>query len=498
MGGQTTRLNIKKIWPELTVKRLGSFAIAILIIIISWVGLWSADADLTSRSIRVDGTPMQFVVAKGAKSVPGVLIAHGYCGSKQLMRGYASTLAHNGYGVLLWDLPGHGANPHPFEYDSLESSFDVPFATLKAQPEVNTNQLAVVGHSMGSGIAMEGAIAHSNEIDAVVAISPTGAPVTPNTPKNLSLQLGAWESFLQENAERLLREAGGENRDLSQGKGRSLSVIQNAEHATILFKDQSHQETLAWLNQTFGLTQQSPFRDRRMAWYGIHLLGWLGFLGTALPLVSQEDRRKPTKISLWRSLVGLVIAPIVGAGSIKVLGLITSVENFGGVMIGGALGVWFLVTGALWLAIIGKYPTLKRRDIGIGLIGFTSLWMGCGAMAQVVWLPWFLTLHRLILWGIIAIACLPWFIAFHAVLSGSTKRQRLGWWLAHSMAVLGGLILAILAAPNIGFLAIMLPAFPLLFGIFSFLEAKAQSIWGSAFACSFILSWLIMVPFPIL
>jgi hypothetical protein len=87
---------IRKFWPLL---------IAVLLISMSWLGLQRAGAGLSSRFIEVDGTPMQIIMPTEAVSVPGVAIAHGFSDSKQLMLGYAYTLAHNGYGVLLWDLP---------------------------------------------------------------------------------------------------------------------------------------------------------------------------------------------------------------------------------------------------------------------------------------------------------------------------------------------------------------------------------------------------------
>ena len=113
------------------------------------------------------------------------------------------------------------------------------------------------------------------KLDAIIALSPTDAPVTPELPKNLNLQAGAWEPPFVKNAERLLSQAGGPNSDLSEGQGRALAIIPSVEHATILFNDVSHQEMLSWLNQTFSLSSKSPYRDRRMAWYGLHLLGWL-------------------------------------------------------------------------------------------------------------------------------------------------------------------------------------------------------------------------------
>jgi len=45
--------------------------------------------------------------------------------------------------------------------------------------------------------------------------------------------------------------AGGENENLAEEQGRSLVIIPNAEHITILFRDASHQAARRWLDATF-------------------------------------------------------------------------------------------------------------------------------------------------------------------------------------------------------------------------------------------------------
>ena len=145
------------------VKRLLLLFLASLLIVLSWWGVHSAQSNLTTRTFDTEGTPVQFMASKQANQQPGVLIAHGFSGSKQLMLGYAHVLAHNGYGVLLWDFPGHGANSQPFDEDSLQSSFDLALSTLKRQPEVDPQKLAAIGHSMGSGVVLQGGIDHAEK-----------------------------------------------------------------------------------------------------------------------------------------------------------------------------------------------------------------------------------------------------------------------------------------------------------------------------------------------
>src|SRR5919202_605190 len=236
--------------------------IALLLIVLSWWGIVTARTGLVMRSLEQQNVPLLYVAPENAKKVPGVLVAHGFASSKQLMLGYAHVLAHAGYAVILWDFSGHGANKVPLEWSSLQQDLDVAYAALVEQPEVDRTRLALLGHSMGSGAVMSAGISDVNRFAATVAISPTGAQVTPSAPRNLQLQAGTWEGGFVRNAERLLATAGGESENLREGKGRSLIIIPNAEHITILFRDASHQAALNWLNTAFGVSSTSRYTDR--------------------------------------------------------------------------------------------------------------------------------------------------------------------------------------------------------------------------------------------
>jgi hypothetical protein len=161
---------------------------------------------------------------------------------------------------------------------------------------------------MGSGIVMNAGIRERDRFAATVAVSPTGANVTPKSPRNLQLQAGSGEGGFVGNAERLLAQAGGENTNPATGQGRELVVIPGVEHITILFSDGSHQAAVRWLDATFGRISDSQYRDRRMAWYGLHLLGWLLGLAAIAPLLTQPQTLV-TKIVPTRRWAGLIAAP---------------------------------------------------------------------------------------------------------------------------------------------------------------------------------------------
>lgn len=157
---------------------------SLILIMLAWVLVLGALSGLEIRRLNRDGVPMLFLVPERGEAVPGILIAHGFGGSKQLMLAYGHVLAHAGYAVLLWDFAGHAANPAPLDLGqaTLQQNLDAAYAELIAQPEVNPEQIALLGHSMGSGAVMSAGIRDANRYAAVVAVSPTGAEVTPTEP----------------------------------------------------------------------------------------------------------------------------------------------------------------------------------------------------------------------------------------------------------------------------------------------------------------------------
>ncbi|MEP1079418.1 lysophospholipase [Leptolyngbya sp. PL-A3] len=390
----------------LSRKRLGLLLAAALLIVSSWLGITTARAGLEVRSLQQEDVPLLYLAPQQAKAVPGVLIAHGFAGSKQLMLSYAHVLAHAGYAVMLWDFDGHGANEARLQRYELQQNLDVALQALLQQPEVDPTRLALLGHSMGSGIAMMASIRAPDRFAATVAVSPTGASVTPQAPRNLQLQAGSGEGGFVANAQRLLAQAGGENQNFAMGQAREFVIIPGVEHITILFSDDSHQAALRWLNTTFGKAQDSQYRDRRMAWYGLHLLGWLIGLAALAPWISKSDIA--VEVAPLRRWAGLVVAPLVAVAGLLLLNPQFNLQDLGGVQVGGAVGVWFLIAGSVWLGLLARLPRFTWGTLISGLVLFLLLWIAFGGMAQVVWLQWWLIPSRLRLWFPLAIACLPW------------------------------------------------------------------------------------------
>ncbi|MBD1879801.1 alpha/beta fold hydrolase [Coleofasciculus sp. FACHB-T130] len=489
----------------MTRKRLFSLIVALLLIALSWWGVAAARTGLVTRTFSDTfsdkGLPMLYVAPEGfeqgSEKIPGVLVAHGYAGSKQLMLGYAHVLAHAGYAVMLWDFGGHGANPAPLQRDSLQQDLNVAYAALLEQPEVDPSRLALLGHSMGSGAVMSAGIRNPDRFAATVAVSPTGAGVTPSIPRNLQLQAGSWEGGFVKNAQRLLAAAGGENDNFAGGRARSLVIIPNAEHITILLRNISHQAARTWLDATFRIQSSSNYIDRRMAWYALHLLAWLLFLFAIAPAVADPATTPKPKVHPLQSWLGSLLAPFLASASLLLLSRMGEIDSLGGVLVGGAIGIWFFVAGVVWLGILLRLqrPTLRALGIGLGL--FVLLWVGFGAMAQSVWLQWWLIPARLKLWPLLSLACLPWFLASGVAQQDTGVLSRVAWWLWQSVLLVGGFILAVYLVPQLGFIYLLLPLFPLAMGIFSFAGSQLNNVWSYALGSALFFGWAIVAAFPL-
>jgi dienelactone hydrolase len=441
---------------------------------------------------------MLYIAPQQGDRMPGVLIAHGFAGSKQLMLGYAYVLAHEGYAVMLWDFQGHGANAAPLERQQLQQDLDIAYTALVEQPQVDPARLALLGHSMGSGVVISASVHEPKRFVATVAISPTNAKVTPQAPHNLQLQAGSWEGRFVSNAVQLLMKAGGASQNLAGGQGRELVVVPNAEHISILFRDTSHQAALKWLDATFGISHTSSYVDRRMVWYGLQLLAWLLVLSAVAPILAASTTTSKTRESRFRSWGGLFLAPLAAGGGLVLVSRVVELRSLGGVMVGGAVGIWFLVAGLVWLSILAHLPRPTLRTAGLGVALFILLWIAFGSMAQVVWLQWWLIPARLKLWPLLSLACFPWFLASGVAQQNVGVFSRVGWWLGQSTAIVGGLFLTLSLLPQLGFIFLLLPLFPLFVAIFSLAAAQLNGVWSYALGSTLFFGWVIAAAFPLI
>ncbi len=481
----------------MTVRRWIMLVVAVVLIVLSWVMVNAPRRGLIVRAMTPAGVPMLYVApAQVTAPIPAVVVAHGFAGSKQLMLGYGYTLAHAGYAVMLFDFNGHGANGARLERDALQSNIAAATAQLIAQPEVDPARVALLGHSMGSGAVMTAGINEPDRYSAVVAISPTGADVRPDAPRNLLLQAGSLEGRFAANAERLLAAAGGPARTFSEGRARDLVVIPNAEHISILFRNESHAAALDWLGQAFGAARTTAYMDRRMLWYGLHLVGWLLVLVAFAPFL-KSGLLSENEASQRRRWGGLVLGALIATVIVGLLGRFTTLASLLGLQVGGAVALWFLIAGAVWLFFNRPMRPPAARGLILVVIFLVLLVLAFGVMAQVVWVQWWPIPARLWRWPILALACLPWFLAAGYGQWGARPVARVLWWIGQSAVLVVGLFATLLLAPAMGFLVLLMPLLPLILLVLAIGATSFDRPWPYAIGSAFFFGWLIAVVFPL-
>ncbi|MEV6494402.1 alpha/beta fold hydrolase [Actinoplanes sp. NPDC051633] len=258
----------------------------------------------TSRHVVVDGVPMDEFHPASVEQLPtqgrsfressrevarqgrpGVVVAHGFAGSADLMAPFGESLAARGYVVVLMDFSGHGANSRRLPDDAaatgasaraLSLDLDVAVTHLRGLPDVDPTRTALVGHSMGASAVTRYAVAHP-EITATVALSlPDASTVTRDRPARLLVMPGALEfpSF-RDQAEKAVAGAGPDRRML---------VVPGVEHISILFAPRTHRETADWLDTSLGLpSTEAGFRSPMRSVAGASLL-LLALLAGMAPL----------------------------------------------------------------------------------------------------------------------------------------------------------------------------------------------------------------------
>jgi hypothetical protein len=168
------------------------------------------------------------------------------------------------------------------------------------------------------------------------------------------------------------------------------------------------------------------------------------------------------------------------------------------ILVGGYLLVWFAIAGALSIVLLGRMPgQMVRAALLGGLMVFAALWIGVGWLGSYVWMPVMLIPDRLILWPLGVILSLPWLLAVAQAVLPTSRLGRAVWWLGYSLVLIGGLLLALRLNPELSFLILILPVFPVILVLHAL--AAGPYRWRSAFALggALFIGWLVLAVFPL-
>src|ERR1700745_2736981 len=125
--------------------------------------------------LSVNGTEA-FAATGGLKfdaSLPSVVLIHGAGFDHSAWALHSRWFAHNGFSVLAPDLPGHGRSAGP-ALGTIAAMGDWVSALLDA---AGSDKAHLIGHSMGSLIALETAARHPQKVSALSLIG-TAAVMT--------------------------------------------------------------------------------------------------------------------------------------------------------------------------------------------------------------------------------------------------------------------------------------------------------------------------------
>lgn len=454
------------------------------------------------------GTPATVWRRPGAGPAPVVVILHGFAGSRQLMEGFAITLARAGYLAVVHDLEGHGRNPVPMSGDVtrvdgttrllMDEARRVADAAL-ALPGAD-GRLGWLGHSMASDIVVRLGIA-DGRTGAVVGVSMFSPAVTATEPGNLLAVAGAWEGRLAEEALRVVQmidPAAGLAQTVGDplaGTGRRGVLAPGVEHVGVLYAPTTLREARDWLDAAFGRQSGGPV-PARGGWIVLALVAAVGLMwpmARALP-AGPAPAPVPGRV-LWGALGLAVVVPPLVLWPVQTRVLPVLVADY--------LALHLLAMGLLALAVMARAGLLR----GLFRAGAVAMGMGLAAVL-ILGFGGLLDRHVANFWPhpgraavILALAAgaVAWMLADQVL----TEAGRAGWW--RVLAVRGGLLVSLglavaLQFERLFFLILILPIILLFLCLFGTVAGWVGRRTGAPLAgglgLGLMLAWSLGVTFP--
>ncbi|MBD3230671.1 MAG: alpha/beta fold hydrolase, partial [Candidatus Lokiarchaeota archaeon] len=190
-------------------KRTGLILFAILFIIgISFLYIFEFHADPSNPytikrislqseedNIRIDALVYTPINTSGTH--PGIVVGHGFCESKQFMNVLSIELVKRQFVVVSIDYRGHGSSDGYLDQifgnrSSLLGDEMAAVNYLKSLPYVD-NDIGLIGHSMGGGVASSLAAESPSDFNATVCLGSIPSAANSNQIQNLLIALGTFE-----------------------------------------------------------------------------------------------------------------------------------------------------------------------------------------------------------------------------------------------------------------------------------------------------------------
>lgn len=490
------------------------WVVAVLASVLLALSLWQLErprAGLVIEPLAIpDGPPATLFHLTDAAPAPVVVVAHGFAGSRQLMEPFALTLAHAGYTVVTFDALGHGRNPLPMSGDvsSVDGTTRLMVDELRtvaraalALPQAD-GRLAYLGHSMASDLVIRAAQGDP-QAGAVVAVSMFSQAVTPDSPANLLVIPGEWETRLRDEALRVLHltdPAATEGQtvgDMAQGTARRVTVAPSVEHVGVLYSATARAAAVDWLNAAFGRDLPAQ-TDARGGWVllmlaAITALGWP--LAALLPKGQGPRTPMPSRPFWTAALTPAILTPLV---------LAPFDTRFLPVLVADYLALHFALYSAVTLWLLHRAGRLKGQfpprviPLALAPAAFGILFLGTGLDRYVAsFVP---NAERATIILGLALGAVPFFLG-DALLTEGGRASVLRTLAARGAFLLSLVIAVALDFERLMFLLVILPVILLFFLLFGTLagwigrRTALPAIAGLGFGLT--LAWALGVTFPL-
>lgn len=487
------------------------FAICALAYALSLTLLYGAYSGIDRISHDGD-TPALELVPAGYNAT--IIVAHGYCGDKEMMLPMGLALARNGYRVILYDSAGHGAS------SMLLGDEPTNVTMARVANAYAGDNFSVAGHSMGS-LAISYAM--GGEPDACIGISPIFSAVNETSPDNLLLLAGSADmDSVKATAVNALKNGSGINNpkpgyiygNFSDGTARKLIILDGDNHITVLYDGRVYDAMLGWLDSTYGIDRS----DGPSSYGNIVLWPLLCALFAIIaffPLAAFiAGRFKGTIYELRPPGLGMLKPAFLVTGAAITAALVTYFAGSPsiGIQLGNIVSIYLLLTGIvglgmLWLIFRDLFKALKLSSravllplaVAIVLLLYFMLSLGIPAAASIYGLiPGMSRAIFLILMGVMLFP--------YNLLSELSFREIPGYkslleGAALRIVAIGLLMASMLLSGTGGFFLIILPV---LLPLFIFLEVLSYytyrfsgNVLIGAVLNSLLAAWLMASAFPL-
>lgn len=431
---------------------------------------------------------------------PAIVLMHGFAGDRLSLSNLARRLACSGYAVLSIDAAGHGENRNPFpsgfvRSDAFHSDLAAAVDHLRLSPFVDGERLAVMGHSMGAGAALDFATRDSG-LDAAVMISGGFRVDGPYRPPNALFLVAERDPRLIRDraAEIVARLAGAEGAlpgrthgSFANGTAIRVAEVDGTDHVSILWHTQSVREIVEWLDAAFGIERPpvDPPGDTRLpavALMALALVGALPGLGLLVAWIAPKRDALPAGRPV-RGLAGLAVAllaamPLLATGTpaalVSALVLDSIVALFA--LAGVGLLVWIRWREPGLVSWLFRSPGPTALAAGFGIAAFFAVSAPFGVVAHRLTL----TPERTAVFALAATGSFPFALTFSCLLRRGTPLAAFGYGVAgRALVVLllgAGVAAQILPFVLMLVLPMLLPAFALIELVAAFVYAGSRNL----------------------